>query len=135
MTRISIAVLVALHLAVVVWHGSAHTTLAIALTPAKTAFVFIVILIAPPVGAALMLTRYVKAGAWIVVLSMFSALFFGVYHHYIMISPDNVAHLPDGNPAAQSTFVATAGALALLELVTAVCGAVYVRSLRELHSR
>ena len=59
MTKIAIAVLVAIHLAVAVWHGNAHTALAIALPPEKNAFVIIVILIAPLVAA--WLTRLASA--------------------------------------------------------------------------
>ena len=53
MTKIAIAVLVAIHLAAALWHGHAHTALAIALPPEKNAFVFMVILIAPLVAASL----------------------------------------------------------------------------------
>jgi hypothetical protein len=129
MTKIAIAVLVAIHLAVTVWHGNAHTALAIALPPEKNAFVFIVILIAPLVAASLVWTRYVLVGLWMIVLSMLGALLFGVYHHYLMVSPDNIGHLPHGSADAQSTFIASAAALALLELATALCGASYLRSL------
>jgi hypothetical protein len=62
MTKIAIAVLVGIHLAVAVWHGNAHTALAIALPPEKNAFVFLVILIAPLVAASLAWTRYVVVG-------------------------------------------------------------------------
>ena len=126
MARVALAVLVAFHLAVVVRHGGAHTALAIALPPEKTAFVVIVILIAPPVAAILMWTRYARAGVWMIFLSMLGALLFGVYHHYILVSPDNVGHLPTGSAAAQSAFVSSAAVLAWLELVSALCGAFYL---------
>lgn len=57
--KLKIAVLVAIHLAVSLWHGNAHTALAIALPPEKNAFVILVILIAPVVAASLVWTRYV----------------------------------------------------------------------------
>jgi hypothetical protein len=129
MTKISISALVAIHLAVAVWHGNAHTALAIALPPEKNAFVFIVILIAPLVAASLMWTRYLLVGLWMIVLSMLGALLFGVYHHYLMVSPDNIGHLPTGSADAQSSFIASAAALALLELASALCGAYYLASL------
>ena len=62
MTKILIAGLVAIHLAASVWHGSAHTQLAIALPPDKNAFVYVVILIAPVVAAGLVWTRYISIG-------------------------------------------------------------------------
>ena len=129
MTKIAIAVLVAIHLAVAVWHGNAHTALAIALPPEKNAFVFIVILIAPLVAVSLMWTRYVLVGVWMILLSMLGALIFGAYHHYVVVSPDNIGHLPHGSADAQSTFIASAAALALLELASALYGAFYLRLL------
>ncbi len=129
MTKIAIAVLVAIHLAVALWHGNAHRALAIALPSEKNAFVFIVILIAPLVAASLMWTRYVLVGVWMFFLSMLGALLFGAYHHYVMVSPDNIGHLPHGSADAHSTFIASAAALALLELASALYGAFYLGSL------
>ena len=126
MAKFAIAVLVAVHLAVALWHGNAHGALAISLPPGKSAFVFIVILIAPVVAASLIWTRYVVVGAWIFFLSMLGALLFGGYHHYVLVSPDNIGHLPPGSSAAQSTFIASAAALALLELASALYGAFYL---------
>jgi hypothetical protein len=131
MTKIAIAVLVAIHLAVAVWHGNAHTALAIALPPEKNAFVFLVILIAPLVAASLVWTRYVLVGVWTFFLAMLGALLFGAYHHYILVSPDNIGHLPQGSADAHSTFIASAGALALLELASALYGAFNLGSLRR----
>ena len=51
MTKIVITGLVVVHLAASIWHGSAHTHLAIDLPPEKTFFIYIVILIAPIVAA------------------------------------------------------------------------------------
>ena len=123
MTRITISVLVAIHLAVSLWHGNAHTELAIALPPLKNAFVILVILIAPVVAASLVWTRYVSVGMWMFFLSMLGALLFGAYHHYILVSPDNIGHLPHGSADDHSTFIASAAALALLELTSALYGA------------
>ena len=129
MSKIATAVLVAIHLAVSLWHGNAHTALAITLPPEKNAFVFVVILIAPLVAASLLWTRYVLVGVWMFVLSMLGALLFGAYHHFVMVSPDNIGHLPHGSADAHSTFVASAAALALLELASALYGAFHLGSL------
>ena len=131
MTKIAIAVLVAIHFAVALWHGNAHTALAIALPPEKNAFVFIVVLIAPLVAASLVWTRYVLVGVWMFFLSMLGAMLFGAYHHYILVSNDNIGHLPHGSPDAQATFIASAAALALLELASALYGAFRLGSLRD----
>ncbi len=128
MTKIAIVVLVAIHLAVALWHGNAHTALAIPLSPEQNAFVFLVILIAPVVAAFLLWTHYVSAGVWMFFLSMLGALLFGVYYHYILVSPDNIGHLPHGSADAHSTFIASAAALGLLELASALYGAFCLRS-------
>jgi NADPH:quinone reductase-like Zn-dependent oxidoreductase len=131
MTRIVIAGFVAIHFAVNVWHGNAHTALAIGLRPVENAFVILVILIAPIVAASLVWTRYVRVGVWMFFLSMVGALLFGAYHHYVVVSPDNIGHLPDGAADAHATFIASAGALALLELASALYGAFCLGTFRR----
>ena len=123
MTRIAITALVVIHLAATLWHGDAHTRLAIDLPPAKNIFVLVVILAAPIVAAGLVWTKYSSIGLWVFVISMLGALLFGVYHHYVMISPDNVHHLPAGNPEFHSQFISSAAVIALLELASALYGA------------
>ncbi len=123
MTTTLITWLVTLHLAASIWHGSAHTQLAIALPPEKNAFVYVVILVAPIVAAALVWTRFVSIGLWTFFLSMLGALLFGVYHHYVMVSPDNIGHLPGGSPESHFQFIASALAIALIELASVVAGA------------
>jgi NADPH:quinone reductase-like Zn-dependent oxidoreductase len=123
MTKILIAGLVMVHLAASLWHGGAHTQLAIALPPGKNAFVFVVILIAPVVAAGLVWTRYISIGLWVFFLSMVGAFLFGAYHHYVLVSPDNIAHLPGGSPESHAQFVARAGVIALLELASALVAA------------
>ena len=123
MAKIALTGLVAIHLAVTLWHGSAHTQLGILLPPEKNAFVYIVILIAPIVAASLLWTRYLLAGVWAFFLSMVGALLFGAYHHYVLVSPDNVGHLPPGTAEAHSHFITSAAAIALLELASALYGA------------
>lgn len=64
-----------------------------------------------------------------VFLSMLGAMLFGAYHHFILVSPDNIGHLPHGSPDAQATFILSAAALALLELASALYGAFRLGSL------
>ena len=131
MTNMAIAALVVIHLGITLWHGSAHTTLAIALPPAKNAFVLMVILAAPVLGGALVWTRYHRAGVWIFFLSMLGALLFGAYHHFVLVSPDNIGHLPHGSAEAQSSFITSAATLALLELASTLYGAFCLGALRR----
>jgi hypothetical protein len=131
MNRSAITGLVAVHLLATLWHGSAHTQLAIALPPGKNAFVYVVILIAPVVAAVLVWTRFRATGLWVLLLSMLGALLFGAYHHYVMVSPDNIGHLPAGSPEAHSQFINSAAVIALLELAAALFAAFSIGSLRR----
>jgi hypothetical protein len=110
-----VTALVVAHAIASAWHGQAHDALAVALTPAQTAFVYVIILAAPLVGAALMWTRFTRAGLWTVFVSMLGALLFGVYYHYIAVSPDHIAHLPPGPEGAYAAFVRSAATIAGLE--------------------
>ena len=130
MTKIVITGLVAIHLAASFWHGSVHTHLAIDLPPAKTVFVYIVILIAPIVAASLVWTRYASTGLWVFFLSMLGSFLFGWYHHYVLVSPDNIGHLPTGSPESHSQFITSAGVIALLELASALYAAFCLGTVR-----
>jgi hypothetical protein len=122
-TAPTITALAALHLAATAWHGNAHTQLAIALPPAKNAFVLAVIVIGPILAAALIWSRHVRVALWAFFFSMLAAFLFGAYHHYVMVSPDNIHHLPGGDAGAHDSFVASATAIAVLELAGALYGA------------
>jgi hypothetical protein len=111
------------HLVATLWHGDAHQRLAIDLPPVKNVFVYLVILVAPVVAAVLVWTRRLEVGLGLFTFSMLGALLFGVYHHYVLVSPDNVAHLPHGAPRDHAHFITSAAAIALLELGSAACGA------------
>jgi len=123
MSKLAIAVLAGVHLLVTLWHSGAHSELAIGLPPLKLAYAYAVIVIAPPVGAALLYTRFARLGLWVFFLSMLGSLLFATYHHYILVSPDNIAHLPEGTDAAHARFIESAGISALLELASALYGA------------
>lgn len=122
-TQIAITGLVVIHLVATLWHGSAHTALTINLSPAQNAFVYLVILIGPLAAAALVWTRYFSVGLWVFFLSMLGAFLFGAYYHYVLVSPDNIGHLPPGSPEAHSQFIASAAAIAVVELASALYGA------------
>jgi len=122
-TKLVITGLVIVHLAASLWHGSAHTHLGIQLSTEQTLFIYIVIIIAPVVATILVWTRYLSMGLWVFFLSMLGSFLFGAYQHYVLVSPDNIHHLPTGTPESHSTFVISAGVIALLELASALYGA------------
>ena len=123
MTKIVITAAVIIHLVASLWHGSAHTDLGIELSRQQTLFVYVVIIIAPVIAAILVWTRYVSLGLWVFFLSMLGSFVFGVYHHYVLVSPDNISHLPPGTPQSHSHFVTSAGVIALIELASTLYGA------------
>ena len=128
--RVALTALAVLHLAAVAVHGWAHRELAIALGPGQNLFVLGVILIAPVAAAALVWTRFLRLSTWLFLLSMAGSLLFGVYHHFVLISPDHVAHLPAASPAAQMRFIVTAGVMAALELGSVIYAVAALRQLR-----
>ena len=132
MRKMVITGLVAVHLAATLWHGSLHSRLSINLSPSQTLFIIIVILMAPIVAAALVWTRYVSIGLWLFFLSMLAAFLFGAYHHYVMVSPDNINYLPGTSAEADRQFAISAGAIALLELGSTLYGAFCLGSRRAL---
>jgi Ni/Fe-hydrogenase subunit HybB-like protein len=132
MRKIVITGLVAVHLAATLWHGNLHSRLSINLSPWQTLFIILVILMAPIVAAALVWTRYVSTGLWVFFLSMLAAFLFGAYHHYVMVSPDNINFLPGTSAEDHYQFAISAGAIALLELGSALYGAFCLGSRRAL---
>jgi hypothetical protein len=112
--------IVAAHLIGNLWHGDAHTILEIALPPMKTAFIVAVILVGPVAGAVLAWTRYTSLGYWLVGGCLTGSVLFSVYHHYVMISIDNVDHLPPGTPEGHAHFSNSAEFIALVALIGAL---------------
>ena len=70
-----------------------------------------------------LLARAFNATGFEMDLSMIGAFLFGGYHHYVLVSPDNIEHLPHGPPHSHAQFISSAAAIALLELGAALYGA------------
>lgn len=127
--RYSVTIVVLAHLIVNILHGQAHTNLAVGLSNWQQIYVVTVILLAPLVALVLSFTRYARAALWLLLVSMLGALIFGLCYHYVIISPDHVAHLPAGD--ARGLFRVTA----LLLLMTEALGVVVApMALSRLHS-
>ena len=114
-------VLIALHALVLVGHDLAHRSLGVGLTAWQLAFANSVIVGAPLVAAALLFTRFARLAYVLLGCSMLGSLVFSVYHHYVLVSPDHVSHLPPGH--GQGLFRATAATMAFLELAGIAVGA------------
>ena len=124
--RLLVTFAVLAHLIVVVIHGQAHTKLAVGLSTWQQSYVVIVILLAPLIALILSFTRYARVGLWLLLVSMLGSLIFGACYHYIIISPDHVAHLPPGD--ARGLFRVTALLLLVTEAFGVVVGALAVRA-------
>jgi hypothetical protein len=131
LTARSVAILaVAVHFAVATLHGRAHQILNIQLTKGEVLFIFLVITGAPIVAAVLVALRKFRSAGVILALSMFGSLLFGLWHHYIVISPDHISqvwYLP--NRLWSLIFQITSAALALIELFGTAVGLLLLRRL------
>jgi hypothetical protein len=107
------------HLAVSMVHGVAHAQANVPLSPAANLFVYIVILAGPLIGLAL--TWWTpRLGGWLIALSMAASLVFGLVNHFVLASPDHVAHV---DPQWRSLFATTAVLLAVTEALGVVLAA------------
>ena len=123
--RMLVTIAVLAHLIVSWFHGQAHTRLGVGLSDWQQMYVFVVIFLAPLVALALSFTRYVRAGLWLLFASMLGSLVFGAVYHYVIVSPDHVAHLPVGE--ARGLFRLTAVLLLITEALGVVVAALALR--------
>jgi hypothetical protein len=114
-------------------HLFAHGELGIETSAMQNLFIVVVIGISPIAAAVLLWTSSVRAGFPLLAASMAGSLLFGVYFHYIAISPDHVSHLPAGE--SQGLFRLTALLLAIMEALGAGIGWWGYRRIAALTSR
>ena len=122
MSRVSACVtaVVLVHLAFNVAHGLAHGRLQVGLTLAGSLFVAVVVLSLPLIAMALVWTRRKSFGLLLLSASMFGSLLFGLYHHFLVTSPDHVHAQPA--TAWGIAFVVTAWGLLITEALGAYVG-------------
>ena len=119
-------VFVLIHLVINLLHGRAHTELRIGLSSFQLLFVVGVILIGSLLALALLWTRRQRLGLVLLTASMAGACVFGLYYHFVVPSPDHVAHVPQGYWG--DLFRMTAVLLALSEALGAALGLVWLRA-------
>ena len=117
--RLTALWLVALHFLVVVLHSVAHEVLRVKATPAQLAFIVPVIIVAPP-AAAVLLPKFTRAGAVLLLVSMLGSFAFGLYYHFLADTIDHVAHVARLEPVLWSAMFR---ATAYLLLVSEAAGA------------
>ena len=110
-TRLAMG-LVAVHLAVNLIHGAAHSGADVPITVLQNAFVWIVILIGPLVAVWLMRTNR-RFGAELLALTMGGALIFGLVNHFVVDSVDHVSRVT--NETWRLPFQLSAALLLFLE--------------------
>jgi hypothetical protein len=128
MNRWTITVIVLLHAVVSVLHGNAHTSLGVGLSSWQQTYVLLVIVIAPFVAGVLAWTRWMRLALLVLLFSMAGSLIFGACYHYLIVSPDNVAHLPAGE--ARGMFRSTAMLLFVTESLGVIVALLGLRASR-----
>lgn len=121
-------VVVVVHGVVNAAHGAAHSMLGVEISSWQQAFIGIVIGLSPLVAAVLLWTSRARLGAAILIGSMAAAFVFGVYYHYVAVSPDHVDHLPPGD--ARGLFRGSALFVAASQALGVVVGLWSIRRLR-----
>jgi hypothetical protein len=112
--------LVGFHFLTLVLHSAAHEVLPVKATTAQLAFIIPVIIIAPLISG-LMLLKFKRAGAALLLASMAGSFAFGLYYHFVADTIDHVAHVAQMGPAFWSAmFRVTAYLLAVSEVIGAV---------------
>jgi hypothetical protein len=112
--------IVVAHLLVNMVHGLAHRELRVGLAPPASIFVIVVVLIFPLIAMALLWTAEKRLGLILLSLSMVGSLLFGLYHHFLAVSPDHVHSQPPS--AWGTTFVLTAYLLIITEAIGTYMG-------------
>lgn len=118
--------LVSLHTIVAFVHNQSHRQIDIALSNFQSTFALIVIVVAPPVAAAIIWRGRPRLGSKVLVLSFLASLIFGVVNHFIIDSPDQLARIPTDGWG--QIFTLSAYALALTELMGVLAGAALLRT-------
>jgi len=111
--------LVLLHALIVVPHGYAHTVLQINMNAWQNLYILLVINLLPLVSAV-MIWRRSRLGYLLLLISMFGALVFGCYYHFVSVGPDNVSTV--GTHPWSGAFQLTAVLLAIVELAGTIAG-------------
>jgi hypothetical protein len=121
MLRYLAIVVVVVNAIILLAHNDAHQRLGVMLNWWQQAFVYSVI-VPGPIIAVLLLPKRPLCGYALLLVTMVGSLVFGVYHHFVSVSPDHVAHLPPGD--AQPLFRVTAAAMVVVEAIGAAIAAI-----------
>lgn len=113
-------VFVLIHFVFVLFHNQAHMELQIWGSTFQLLVVIGVIMIVPGLALVLLWTQRRRLGLALLTASMAGACVFGLYYHFVIPSPDHVAHVPAGFWG--DVFRLTAVVLAMMEGLSAAVG-------------
>jgi hypothetical protein len=117
MSMVKYAILVvSLHIAISVVHGTAHQQVGVAISTFQYIYVIAVTFVAPVAAAVMLLlknTNFQHGGAWLLVASMFGSLLFGVFYHMLVPGSDNIFTVMHGHWSV--IFSSTALLLAIVD--------------------
>ncbi|MGH7495031.1 MAG: hypothetical protein ACREOO_21875 [bacterium] len=117
------------HLLVLFLHAFAHVKLGVYASPLGNVFIVVVIWLAPLAAIAMLWAGRIRTGVIVLLGAMSGSLLFGLYHHFIVISPDHVSHVPAGDE--RELFQITAVLLAVVEAAGSSFGVWAWRVLRR----
>lgn len=112
--------LVVFHFIVVGVHGIAHQIIPVPISALQYLFIVLIITLAPVVAVVMLQNNFSKTGAVLLLCSMLGALIFGIYNHFIVISPDHISQIPATSWG--QTFKITTVLLAFSETLGVVIG-------------
>ena len=125
--------IVVAHLLVNLVHGLAHRDLRVGLPPPASMFVIVVVLVCPLLAVALVWSGKKRLGLILLSLSMFGSLVFGLYHHFLVASPDHVRLQPASTWGI--AFALTAYGLLITEAIGAYLGVHFLWIARRTSSK
>ena len=115
-----VTAIVVAHMLLSIAHGLAHLELHVGLVRPDVIFVILVVLLLPLVAMGLVWTAEKRLGLILLSLSMSASLLFGVYHHFMVLSPDHARSQPP-NPWGLA-YVLTAYGLSITEAIGTYLG-------------
>ncbi len=74
-------------------HGLAHVQIPVPLSLLQIVFIDFAIWLTPIIAAILLWTPFYRVGGWLLLSSMVGAVLFGIYNHFIVMSPDRVSQV------------------------------------------
>lgn len=89
-----ITLVVIAHTLISALHGLAHLLIPVPISPLQALFIAGVISALPIIALLLVWRQQVKWASTVLLVSMAGSLLFGLYNHFVVISPDHFSQMP-----------------------------------------